>query len=65
MWLYVIVIAVIIGAVIGYFGGDGNTDDAFEGAMAGGCMAGSCLLRIAIAALGIIFIIWLFGVLFG
>ena len=33
--------------------------------MAGGCLAASCLARIALAALGIILVLWLFNVLFG
>lgn len=65
MWIWIIVIAVIIGALVGFFNGDGNSDDALGGALAGGCMAGSCLVRIAIAAIGIIIVLWLFGFLFG
>ncbi len=65
MWIWVIVIAVIIGAIWGYFASDGEGGGAAEGAMAGGCMAANCLFRIAIAAIGIIAVLWLFGVLFG
>lgn len=65
MWIWVVVIAVIIGAGVGFFGGDGKSEDALEGAMAGGCMAGHCLFRVAIAAISIIVVIWLFGMLFG
>ena len=43
----------------------GEKEDAVDGAMAGGCLAASCLMRLAIAALIIIGILWLFGVLFG
>lgn len=63
MWIWIIVIAVIIGAFFGY-AENGRSEDAMGGAMAGGCMAAGCLLRIALAALGIIFVLWLFSVLF-
>lgn len=64
MWIWIIIIAVIIGAIIG-FAQNGEKEDAVDGAMAGGCLAASCLMRLAIAALIIIGILWLFGVLFG
>ena len=31
----------------------------------GGCLAAGCLVRLAVAALGILLVLWLFGVLFG
>ena len=65
MWFWVIVIAVIVGAAIAYFGGEGKKEDAVEGAMAGGCMAGNCLFQILIAGISIMVILWLFGLLFG
>ena len=64
MWIWIIVIAVVIGAIVGYLQ-EGNGEDALGGAMAGGCMAASCLVRIALVALGILFVLWLFGALFG
>lgn len=64
MWIWIIIIAVIIGAAIGYFN-SGKSEDAVGEALAGGCMAASCLVRLAIAALVIIGILWLAGVLFG
>ncbi len=63
MWIWVIIIAVAIGAFIGYLN-RGDVEDALGGAMAGGCLATGCLIRIAIAAIGILFILWLFRVLF-
>lgn len=62
MWIWVIIIGAIIGAIIGLCCNDG---DAASGAAAGGCMAAGCLIRIALAAIGILIILWLFGVLFG
>lgn len=66
MWIWVIVIACIIGGLIGFIGSDGQNagSDAAGGELAGGCMAAGCLVRIAIAALSILFILWLFGKLF-
>lgn len=63
MWIWIIIIAVVIGAIIG-FAQSGEKEDAVGGAMAGGCLAASCLARIAITAIIIIGILWLFGVLF-
>lgn len=64
MWIWVIIIAVIVGAAIGYFN-SGKGEDAAGGALAGGCLAAGCLVRLAVAALGILLVLWLFGVLFG
>ncbi len=64
MWIWIIVIAVVIGAFIGY-AQEGKSEDAVGGAMAGGCMAAGCIMRIAIAAIGILLVLWLFGALFG
>ncbi len=64
MWIWIILIAVAIGAFLGY-AENGKSEDAVGGAMAGGCMAAGCIMRIAIAALGILFVLWLFGALFG
>lgn len=64
MWIWIIIIAVIIGAIIG-FAQNGEKEDAMGGAMAGGCLAASCLGRLAIAAISIIVILWLFGLIFG
>lgn len=67
MWIWVIIAFAVIGAIIGFLGSDKDSkgEDAVGGAMAGGCAGGYCLLQIAIGALGIFFIIWLFGLLFG
>lgn len=64
MWIWIIIIAVTIGAAIGFFN-SGKSEDAVGGAMAGGCLAASCLGRLAIAAITIIAILWLFNLLFG
>lgn len=67
MWLTILIIAIIIGAVIGFFNSeDGERGSgALGGAIAGGVGCGHVLFQIFLAGLGILFIIWLFGVLFG
>ena len=63
MWFWIIVIAIVIGAIIGFIH-NGKGEDAAQGALAGGCLAASCLGRLALAALGIILILWLASVIF-
>lgn len=63
MWIWVVIIAAVTGAVIG-FARSGKGEDALGGAAAGGCVAASCLIRIAIAAAVIIAILWLAKTLF-
>ncbi len=67
MWLTILVIAVIIGAVIGFLGSEDGEKGAgaVGGAITGGMGCGYILLQIFLAGLGILFIIWLFGALFG
>lgn len=64
MWIWIIIIAVVIGAIFG-FTQSGKGEDAAAGALAGGCLATSCLGRIAITAICILIVLWLFGLLFG
>jgi hypothetical protein len=66
MWIWIIIVACVIGAIVGILGsnGDDKATDAASGAMAGGCLAAGCLARIAIAAIIILGVLWLFGVLF-
>lgn len=63
MWIGIIIIAVAIGAFFG-FATSGKSEDAVGGAVAGGCMAAGCIIKIALAALGIIIVLWLFNLLF-
>lgn len=63
MWFWIIVIAIVIGGIIGFIQ-SGKGEDAAQGALAGGCLAASCLGRLALAALGIILILWLASVIF-
>ena len=49
MWIWIIIIAVVIGAILGYLGSDGKDSgsNAAQGAMAGGCMAGGCIMHVS------------------
>jgi hypothetical protein len=63
MWVWILVIFAVVGAIIG------AAANGKEGAV-GGCLAGlftgsSCLVKIIIAGLSILLVIWLFGVLLG
>ena len=67
MWLTILIIAIIIGGLWGYFSSDEGerTGGAIGGAVTGGMGCAYVLLQIFIWGLGIIFMIWLFGTLFG
>lgn len=66
MWIWVIIIAIIIGAIWGAL----NSNDgergagAFSGAIMGGMGCGFILFRIFLWGLGIMLLLWLFGSLF-
>ena len=67
MWIWIIVIAAVIGAILGLSNSESGEKSgaATSGAITGAIMAMGCLVRIAIAALSILFVLWLFGQLFG
>lgn len=67
MWLTLLIIAIIIGAIWGALSADKGEAGAgaFTGAVAGGMGCGFILFRIFLLGLGIMAIIWLFGALFG
>ncbi len=66
MWIWIIIIAVIIGALWGAMSSDGdNGAGAAAGAITAGCLAGGCLLRLFVAGMFILGILWLFGLIFG
>ena len=66
MWIWIIVGACVIGAILGLLGSNGknSAEDAASGAFAGGCMAVGCLLRLALAAITILLVLWLFNAIF-
>lgn len=67
MWIWVIIIAIIIGAIWGALSSDEGErgTGAFSGAVMGGMGCGFILFRIFLWGLGIMLLIWLFGSLFG
>ena len=67
MWLTILIIVILIGAIIGSFSSrEGERGSgAVGGAIAGGMGCGYILFQIFLAGLGILGVIWLFGALFG
>lgn len=67
MWLTILIVVIIIGAVLGFLGSkDGERGEgAVSGAIASGFGCGYILFQLFLAGLGILIIIWLFGWLFG
>lgn len=67
MWFWLIVIAIIGGAFIGWINSDKGEEkeNAIGGAIAGGMGCGYILLQIFLWGIGILFMLWLFGALFG
>jgi len=67
MWLIILIIAIIVGAAIGFFSSnDGERGaGALGGAIAGGVGCGHVLFQIFIFGIIILAFIWLFGALFG
>lgn len=66
MWIWILIIFAVGGAILGALSDDNKSG---EGAL-GGCLAGlftggSCLVQLLIAGLGILLTIWLFGAIFG
>lgn len=66
-WLIIIIAVVVIGAIIGYFASDGNNrvEDAVQSGCASGAGCGYLLLHLFLWGLGLAFLIWLFGAIFG
>jgi hypothetical protein len=63
MWIWILVIFAIGGAILGAMSDE-------EGGALGGCLAGlfaggSCLVRLLITGLSILFILWICGAIFG
>lgn len=65
MWIWVLVIFAVGGAILGFLSSDGEGDGALGGCLAGLFTGGSCLVQIFISGLILFFTIWLFGFLFG
>lgn len=67
MWLTILIIAIIVGAIWGFLSSDDGERGAgaIGGALAGGIGCGHVLFQIFIFGLVIFVFIWLFGALFG
>jgi hypothetical protein len=63
MWIWVLVIFAIAGAILGALSGD--KDGAAGGCLAGLFTGGSCLMQIFIWGISFLILAWLFGALFG
>lgn len=66
-WLIIILIVAAIGAVFGYFASEDEHrgEDAAQGALMGAIGCGHLLLQLFLWGLGLAFLIWLFGAIFG
>lgn len=67
MWLTILIIAIIVGAIWGFLSSDDGERGAgaIGSALAGGIGCGHVLFQIFIFGLVIFVFIWLFGALFG
>lgn len=67
MWLTILIIAIIVGAIYGFLSSnDGERGaGAVGGAIVGGMGCGYILIRIFIFGIIILGLLWLFGALFG
>jgi len=65
MWIYVLIGAIVIGAIIGMLSSDDSTGGALGGALAGGMGCGYVLLQIFLGLVGLWLLFkvgsWLFG----
>lgn len=63
-WLIVIVVAALIGSIIGFLS-SGKSEDAVSGALGAGLGCGYIILQIFLALVGLAFLLmvgnWLFG----
>lgn len=67
MWIWFLVIAIVIGAIIGLV--SSKDGEKGEGALQGGCFAGAgcitIMMYVMIFGLSLAFLAWLFDLLFG
>ncbi len=67
MWIWVVVTVAVIGGILGFVFSDKNDkgEGAAQGATAGGCMALSCIMQIALTLFSVWLLFklgqWLFG----
>ena len=63
-WLIILIVIVVAVYIIARIGGN-NSQGATDAALGAGFAAGSCMLQIFMCGLGLVVLIWLFGLLFG
>lgn len=66
-WLIIILVVAAIGAILGFLGNEKGerTEGAVQGAIGGAMGCGYLLFQLFLWGLGISFLIWLFGAIFG
>lgn len=62
--LTIIAVVAVIGALIGFLGGGGKSEDAAAGAAAGAIMAGGCLFQLFIYGLMALAGLWIIKLIF-
>ena len=67
IWLIIILVVAAVCGIIGFFSSEEGerSSGAAEGAMAGAMGCGYLLFRLFLWGLGLAFLIWLFGAIFG
>tara|TARA_R110002126_G_scaffold142546_5_gene288462 strand:- start:20678 stop:20884 length:207 start_codon:yes stop_codon:yes gene_type:complete len=64
-FIIIIIVVAILGWLFGYLKSGGNTTEANETGCALGAGCGYVLLQLFFAALGILVVLWVFGLIFG
>lgn len=61
MWIWILLIFIIGGAILGALSDDGDGKGCLVGALAGLFEGGSCLFQLFLLFLAILFACWIFG----
>jgi len=64
VWFWILVVLVALGALVGWLVFGRSRRAAGAGAVAGGCIGVKFLVWLAVTALSIMFVLWLFRVIF-
>ena len=67
MWIWILIIVIALGGILGYLGSDSNEKGkgAVSGAIAGGIGCGYVIFSIFMFGVGIMILVWIFSFLFG
>lgn len=67
MWIWILIIVITIGAILGYIGSDSNEKGkgCLGGALAGGIGCGYIIFSIFMCGVGIMILVWIMNFLFG